>query len=1098
MKFWKRWLRFFTDEEEHERPTNRERLDHRPERAEAKVVYQYPQGRFRFPLIPDDHSLETKKTTRQIVDEESTLKPPRRPSVDTVRETSEKKPFRPSDVPSPIFGYHNNREQRQRLTEQGIIAARRTAEKAKQRPEGLSADGQASSLPSEQALSSRSSDFTDTAAPQGTLEQTTHSAKEGAAADRQTEKETQVDAATVQIATPGAEKRMNENSEGENELRKAPFTETAAEAEELPVEPVEESPVLDESALTETAAEAKEPSVELVEGTSAFDESAFTETAAEAEKPSIEPVEESLVLDESALTETAAEAKGPSVESDEGTPVLGEPTLTETAAEAEGQPVEPVEESSVLDESTLTETAAEAEEQPVELVEESLVLGEPAFTQTAVEAKEPSADPIAEESALDEPSFTETAAEAKDPSVELVEEAPALGESAFTEIAKEAEEQVEGISAGDDDCEGKAEAGQAVMKGTTWTEAPVSEEKEVPEAMSAAVPTIGEPAAAEMKEEQAHASLRQSASVVEPESGSREGGDEHENRLTQPDDRDDGQKEMQELPTESGNRNARGTSKEAERRPHSSSSPASENRRAADRHRPERMRIPYNVMMLKQDRRKLEERAARRSSGYSLPPLSLLQPPGEAAACDEQWIREQCARLDQTFESFHIGAKVVHATQGPTVTQFEVQPDLGVKVSKITSLTDDIKLSLAARDIRIEAPIPGKRTIGIEVPNPSSRPVQLREILDSSAFREHRSPLTVALGLDISGAPVVTDIKKMPHGLIAGATGSGKSVCMNAMLVSMLYKAAPHEVKWLLIDPKMVELAPYNGLPHLLSPVITEAKAAAGALKWAVREMERRYELFVHAGVRDIEKYNAYLRAQGSGEPILPYIVIVIDELADLMMAAPADVEESICRLAQKARACGIHLLIATQRPSVDVITGLIKANIPTRIAFSVSSQIDSRTILDANGAERLLGRGDMLFLENGSAKSVRLQGCFISDEEIERVTAYVKAQQGPSYMFSPDEFRQTAAFSEEDDELFDEACRFVIAQGGASTSSLQRHFRIGYNRAARLIEMMEEQGLISEARGSKPRDVLMSEEEWTRWRERGALQTDGFSSSEQ
>ncbi|MGG3809394.1 DNA translocase FtsK [Geobacillus thermodenitrificans] len=1082
MKFWKRWLRFFTDEEEHERPTNRERLDHRPERAEAKVVYQYPQGRFRFPLIPDDHSLETKKTTRQIVDEESRLKPPRRPSVDTVRETSEKKPFRPSDVPSPIFGYHNNREQRQRLTEQGIIAARRTAEKAKQRPEGLSADGQASSLPSEQALSSRSSDFINTAAPQGTLEQTTHSAKGGAAADRQTEKETQVDAATVQIATPGAEKRMNEISEGENELRKAPFTETAAEAEELPVEPVEESPVLDESALAQTAAE--------------------------AEKPSIEPAEGTPVLDESALMETEAEAKGPSVESDEGELALGEPAITEMAAEAEEQPVEAVEESPVLDESILTETAAEAEEQPVELVEESLVLGEPAFTQTAVEAKEPSADPIAEESVLDEPSFTETAAEAKDPSVELVEEAPALGESAFTEIAKEAEEQIEGISAGDDDCEGKAEAGQAAMKGTTWTEAPVSEEKEVPEAMSAAVPTSGEPAAPEMKEEQAHASLCQAASVVEPESGSREGGDEHENgrsatrvhenRLTQPDDRDDGQKEMQELPTESGNRNARGTSKEAERRPLSSSAPASENRRAADRHRPERMRIPYNVMMLKQDRRKLEERAARRSSGYSLPPLSLLQPPGEAAACDEQWIHEQCARLDQTFESFHIGAKVVHATQGPTVTQFEVQPDLGVKVSKITSLTDDIKLSLAARDIRIEAPIPGKRTIGIEVPNPSSRPVQLREILDSSAFREHCSPLTVALGLDISGAPVVTDIKKMPHGLIAGATGSGKSVCMNAMLVSMLYKAAPHEVKWLLIDPKMVELAPYNGLPHLLSPVITEAKAAAGALKWAVREMERRYELFVHAGVRDIEKYNAYLRAQGSGEPILPYIVIVIDELADLMMAAPADVEESICRLAQKARACGIHLLIATQRPSVDVITGLIKANIPTRIAFSVSSQIDSRTILDANGAERLLGRGDMLFLENGSAKSVRLQGCFISDEEIERVTAYVKAQQGPSYMFSPDEFRQTAAFSEEDDELFDEACRFVIAQGGASTSSLQRHFRIGYNRAARLIEMMEEQGLISEARGSKPRDVLMSEEEWTRWRERGALQTDGFSSSEQ
>ncbi|MGZ0086764.1 DNA translocase FtsK [Caldibacillus thermoamylovorans] len=501
----------------------------------------------------------------------------------------------------------------------------------------------------------------------------------------------------------------------------------------------------------------------------------------------------------------------------------------------------------------------------------------------------------------------------------------------------------------------------------------------------------------------------------------------------------------------------------------------------------ERIRIPYNVIMLQQDRRKLAEKTASSPNRYRRPPLALLDPPAELDVRDEQWLAEQCARLARTFESFHIGANVVGATQGPTVTQFEVQPDLGVKVSKITSLLDDIKLSLAAEDIRIEAPIPGKRTIGIEVPNPASRPVRLREILESSAFRDRHSPLTVALGLDISGAPVVTDIQKMPHGLIAGATGSGKSVCMNAMLVSMLYKAAPHEVKWLLIDPKMVELAPYNGLPHLLSPVITEAKAAAGALKWAVGEMERRYERFVHAGVRDIEKYNRHLREAGGGEPPLPYIVIVIDELADLMMAAPADVEESICRLAQKARACGIHLLIATQRPSVDVITGLIKANIPTRLAFSVSSQVDSRTILDANGAERLLGRGDMLFLENGSAKPMRLQGCFISDEEIERVTAHVKEQQSPSYLFSPDDFRQAAAFGEEDDDLFDEACRFVIAQGGASTSSLQRHFRIGYNRAARLIEMMEEQGLISEARGSKPREVLMSEEEWERRRGQGS-----------
>jgi S-DNA-T family DNA segregation ATPase FtsK/SpoIIIE len=407
-----------------------------------------------------------------------------------------------------------------------------------------------------------------------------------------------------------------------------------------------------------------------------------------------------------------------------------------------------------------------------------------------------------------------------------------------------------------------------------------------------------------------------------------------------------------------------------------------------------------------------------------------------------------------------------------------VQPAPGVKVNKITSLSDDIKLSLAAKDIRMEAPIPGKSTIGIEVPNVQSRPVFIREILQSEAFRTSPSPLTVALGLDISGAPVVTDLKKMPHGLIAGATGSGKSVCINAMLVSLLYKAAPHEVKLLLIDPKMVELAPYNHIPHLVSPVITDVKAATGALKWAVEEMERRYELFAHVGVRDIQKYNELVKKEQTPEHHLPYIVIIIDELADLMMVAPGDVEEAICRIAQKARACGIHLIVATQRPSVDVITGLIKANIPTRIAFSVSSQVDSRTIIDTNGAEKLLGRGDMLFLENGTSKTVRVQGNFVSDEEIERVVAHVKAQMSPSYLFEQEDFLKQSTVSSEGDELFYEACEFVVQQGGASTSSLQRRFRIGYNRAARLIEMMEEQGIISEARGSKPRDVLITEAE--------------------
>ncbi|RAK21203.1 S-DNA-T family DNA segregation ATPase FtsK/SpoIIIE [Anoxybacillus vitaminiphilus] len=495
--------------------------------------------------------------------------------------------------------------------------------------------------------------------------------------------------------------------------------------------------------------------------------------------------------------------------------------------------------------------------------------------------------------------------------------------------------------------------------------------------------------------------------------------------------------------------------------------------------------IPYNVIMLKQDRQKWEERKKQeQSQSYRFPSLTLLNPPVERQENDEQWLNEQRELLNQTFESFNVGAAVVCVTQGPTVTRFEVQPERGVKVNKITSLADDIKLSLAARDIRIEAPIPGKSTIGIEIPNLQSRPVFIREILQSPAFVRNPSPLTVALGLDISGTPIVTDLKKMPHGLIAGATGSGKSVCINAMLVSLLYKAAPHEVKLLLIDPKMVELAPYNHIPHLVSPVITDVKAATGALKWAVEEMERRYELFAHAGVRDINRYNELVKREQKLEHHMPYIVIIIDELADLMMVSPADVEEAICRIAQKARACGIHLIVATQRPSVDVITGLIKANIPTRIAFSVSSQIDSRTIIDTNGAEKLLGRGDMLFLENGTSKTVRVQGNYVSDEEIERVVAHVKSQMAPSYLFQQEDLIKQSSLSHEDDELFLEACEFVVQQGGASTSSLQRRFRIGYNRAARLIEMMEEHGIISEARGSKPRDVLITEEELAKLQE--------------
>ncbi|WP_010678457.1 DNA translocase FtsK [Bacillus timonensis] len=464
--------------------------------------------------------------------------------------------------------------------------------------------------------------------------------------------------------------------------------------------------------------------------------------------------------------------------------------------------------------------------------------------------------------------------------------------------------------------------------------------------------------------------------------------------------------------------------------------------------------------------------------GYSFPVLSYLNAPPAEQLDDSQWLVEQQNILDQTLRNFKVRAKVVNVTQGPAVTRFEVHPEPGVKVNKITNLSDDIKLSLAAKDIRIEAPIPGKNTIGIEVPNKKSKPVLLKEIIQSSEFISNKSPLTVAMGLDISGKPIVTDLQKMPHGLIAGATGSGKSVCINAMLVSLLYKASPDEVKLLLIDPKMVELAPYNHIPHLVSPVITDVKAATASLKWAVEEMERRYELFAHTGVRDIGRYNEMVKKHDEKSGKLPYLVIIIDELADLMMVAPGDVEDSICRIAQKARACGIHLILATQRPSVDVITGLIKANIPTRIAFSVSSQVDSRTIIDSSGAEKLLGKGDMLFLENGSSKPIRVQGNFVSDDEIEAVVDFVKSEMKPSYMFEQEELLKKASITNEEDELFLEACEFVLEHGGASTSSVQRRFRIGYNRAARLIDMMEEQGIISESRGSKPREVLITEED--------------------
>lgn len=486
---------------------------------------------------------------------------------------------------------------------------------------------------------------------------------------------------------------------------------------------------------------------------------------------------------------------------------------------------------------------------------------------------------------------------------------------------------------------------------------------------------------------------------------------------------------------------------------------------------------PFNVMMYPKDKRSAQQQP--KQKGYRLPSLQLLNIPPKKEDEDQSELEEQREQLETTLKNFHVDAKVSQITKGPSVTRFEVQPAPGVKVTKVTNLTDDIKMALAAKDLRMEAPIPGKNAIGIEVPNPTSAPVFLREILRRDVFKNHQSPLSVAMGLDIGGNPVIADLQNMPHGLIAGATGSGKSVCINSILLSMLYKSSPEECKWMLIDPKMVELASYRDVPHLITPVINDAKEATGALKWAVQEMEDRYARLAREGVRDMKKYNERMEKQGRPADKMPYLVIVIDELADLMMVSPQDVEDAICRIAQKARACGMHLLVATQRPSVDVITGLIKANIPTRIAFSVSSQVDSRTILDGGGAERLIGKGDMLFYPNGASKPTRVQGTFVTDEEIDAVTDFVKEQKKPVYQFQKEELQKHLEKEEHQDPLYDNACEFVIDQKQASASQLQRRFSLGYNRAAKLIDTMENRGIVSEARGSKPRNVLVTRQEW-------------------
>lgn len=469
---------------------------------------------------------------------------------------------------------------------------------------------------------------------------------------------------------------------------------------------------------------------------------------------------------------------------------------------------------------------------------------------------------------------------------------------------------------------------------------------------------------------------------------------------------------------------------------------------------------------------------------YQLPPMELLTlPPHSDQSGEYSGIQKNAKKLEKTFQSFGVRAKVTQVHLGPAVTKYEVLPDTGVKVSKIVSLHDDLALALAARDIRIEAPIPGKSAIGIEVPNSEVAIVSLREVLESEENNKPEQKLLFGLGRDVTGQAVMTQLNKMPHLLVAGSTGSGKSVCINGIITSIIMRAKPHEVKMMMIDPKMVELNVYNGIPHLLAPVVTDPRKAAQALKKIVSEMERRYELFSHTGTRNIEGYNEYVRIfneeNEEKHPKLPFIVVIVDELADLMMVASNEVEDAITRLAQMARAAGIHLIIATQRPSVNVITGVIKANIPSRIAFAVSSAIDSRTILDMGGAEKLLGRGDMLFLGAGQSKPVRVQGAFLSDQEVEKVVDFAIEQQKAQYQedMIPTEVEENA-IDDDTDDIYDEAVQLVSEMQTASVSMLQRRFRVGYSRAARIIDQMEQRGVVGPYEGSKPRTVLVPKQE--------------------
>ncbi|MGG3424027.1 DNA translocase FtsK [Heyndrickxia faecalis] len=1031
----KKMAKYFKDENVHEEAPEQPGLyQARPDKIDTRVAYHYPKKQFRFPVIPDQEGARRKTAEKPEKQRPRAKKHRPEPQSERSEKVQKGHPFRPTDIPSPVFGF--KRPTNDSAQEETTVLEYELEDHYKKDIRLL-----------DMAKLQQLLDFAENPGTDGERNLTT---PEHGMADQLFEEKKmdlpadQAGRATADQAEKG-EPVQTETGRGEDSPGAADEAEATYKLEKTGTIPSDES---------------EQP---------------------KAEMPESGPVSELPKEDAAAISLEASTA---------GLANEPETSSSYTSEKAEAIQVnEPDQQNAGTLGSDPASDPAKSEETPASALENM----EP--EQHSMGTPESLAAGMLEKSGIslaDEPE-TEKATSASEP------------EKAETDPANEPEKgNATAISPEEPGTNPADESEQLKAKTPGSDSASVLPKEDAaavsPEASTAAIASEPEKASSSYASEKTEAIL-----VNEPDQQNAGTlGFNPASELSKEDAAVSQEASMADLANEPGTPSAYASEKteknagnEPEQRHTEMAGTSPSSGEATKTERRPRKHLPFNVLMLKQDRRRITEKKEApgprpeqenpaENSGekpFSFPSLSLLEPPVKQTR-DEEWIKEQSYTLDEALENFNVRAKVVNASQGPSVTRFEVQPEPGVKVNKITNLNDDLKLSLAAKDIRIEAPIPGKHTVGIEIPNLKSRPVRLREIIGDPVFQNSKSPLTVAMGLDISGKPVVTDLQKMPHGLIAGATGSGKSVCINSVLVSLLYKAAPQDLKLLLIDPKMVELAPYNQIPHLVSPVITDVKMATAALKWAVEEMERRYELFAHESVRDIHRYNEMAVRTRRFSEKLPYIVIVIDELADLMMTSPGDVEDAICRIAQKARACGIHLILATQRPSVDVITGLIKANIPTRIAFSVSSQVDSRTIIDMSGAEKLLGKGDMLFLENGTSKPVRLQGTFVSDREIDDVVSSVRETAEPEYLFQPEELLRQTETGEEEDELFPDACEFVIHQGGASTSLLQRNFRIGYNRAARLIDMMEQQGIISGAKGSKPRDVLITKSEFMQMQE--------------